>query len=114
MTKIDANIKVRHEPMRIAGKKVDAEETVAVRYPYTGAVVGTVLLYMLPFVLSPLIGHHHALVFGIFMVLVVMFQPKGLIGMWLKWSARPRGGRASAPIAAAVTDRPDQASEGRA
>ena len=81
---------------------------------HAGAVVGTVLLYMLPFVLSPLIGHHHALVFGMFMVLVVMFQPKGLIGMWLKWSARPRGGRASAPIAAAVTDRPDQASEGRA
>lgn len=47
-----------------------------------GAVVGAVLLYLLPFVLSPLIGHHHALVFGCVMVLVVLFQPKGLMGLW--------------------------------
>jgi hypothetical protein len=47
-----------------------------------GAVVGAVLLYLLPFVLSPLIGHHHALVFGLVMVLVVLFQPKGLMGVW--------------------------------
>ena len=47
-----------------------------------GAVVGAVLLYLLPFVLSPLIGHHHALVFGMVMVLVVLFQPKGLMGVW--------------------------------
>jgi branched-chain amino acid transport system permease protein len=33
-------------------------------------------------VLSPIIGHHHALVFGLFMVAAVMFQPKGLIGIW--------------------------------
>src|SRR5690606_25385499 len=42
MTKQDTAIKVRHEPMRIAGKKVDADETLAVHYPYTDAVVGTV------------------------------------------------------------------------
>jgi branched-chain amino acid transport system permease protein len=47
-----------------------------------GAVLGAVLLYLLPFVLSPLIGHHHALVFGCVMVLVVLFQPKGLMGLW--------------------------------
>ncbi|MCO5064561.1 MAG: phosphonoacetaldehyde dehydrogenase [Rhizobiaceae bacterium] len=35
-------IAVRHEPMRIAGRKVDAEETLGIRYPYTDAVVGTV------------------------------------------------------------------------
>jgi branched-chain amino acid transport system permease protein len=33
-------------------------------------------------VLSPLLGHHHALVFGVVMVAVVLFQPKGLIGVW--------------------------------
>lgn len=55
-----------------------------------GAIVGTVLLYLMPFVLSPLIGHHHALVFGIVMVLVVVFQPRGLIGLWLQWSTRHR------------------------
>lgn len=42
MTKQDTSIKVRHEPMRIAGKKVDADETLPVRYPYTDAIVGTV------------------------------------------------------------------------
>ncbi|HSV44605.1 MAG TPA: branched-chain amino acid ABC transporter permease [Ramlibacter sp.] len=49
---------------------------------HAGAVVGAVLLYVLPFLLAPLIGHHHALVFGLVMVLVVMFQPKGLIALW--------------------------------
>lgn len=49
---------------------------------HAGAIVGAVLLYLMPFVLSPLIGHHHALVFGVFMVVVVLFQPSGLIGLW--------------------------------
>ena len=49
---------------------------------HAGAMAGAVLLYLLPLVLSPLIGHHHALVFGIFMVAVVLFQPKGIIGLW--------------------------------
>lgn len=42
MTKLDTSITVRHEPMRIAGKKVDADETLPVHYPYTDAIVGTV------------------------------------------------------------------------
>ena len=49
---------------------------------HAGAIVGAVLLYFIPLVLSPIIGHHHALVFGVFMVAVVLFQPKGLIGLW--------------------------------
>ena len=57
---------------------------------HAGAIVGAVLLYLLPFVLSPLIGHHHALVFGVFMVAVVLFQPKGLIGIWDGWMAKRR------------------------
>jgi len=55
-----------------------------------GAILGAVLLYVMPFVLSPLIGHHHALVFGIFMVLAVLFQPRGLIGLWDRWQRRRR------------------------
>ena len=55
---------------------------------HAGAIVGAVLLYLLPFFLSPLIGHHHALVFGLVMVAVVLFQPKGLIGLWDKWHGR--------------------------
>ncbi len=57
---------------------------------HAGAIVGAVLLYLMPLVLSPLIGHHHALVFGVVMVLVVLFQPKGLIGLWDWLIARRR------------------------
>ena len=49
---------------------------------HAGAVIGAVLLYLLPFVLSPLIGHHHALVFGVLMVAAILLQPRGLIGLW--------------------------------
>ena len=34
--------KKRHEPMRIAGKKIDAEKIIEVEYPYTGEIIGTV------------------------------------------------------------------------
>jgi branched-chain amino acid transport system permease protein len=57
---------------------------------HIGAIIGAVLLYLLPFVLSPLIGHHHALVFGVFMVLAVLFQPKGLVGFWDHFATRRR------------------------
>ncbi len=33
---------IRHEPMRIGGRKVNAEDVVEVRYPYTNEVIGTV------------------------------------------------------------------------
>ena len=36
------NKKIQHEPMRIAGKKIDAEKIIEVEYPYTGEVIGTV------------------------------------------------------------------------
>ena len=32
----------QHEPMRIAGKKIDAEKIIEVEYPYTGEIIGTV------------------------------------------------------------------------
>lgn len=54
---------------------------------HAGAIIGAILLFLMPFVLSPLIGHHHALVFGLFMVLSVLFQPRGLIGLWDRWFA---------------------------
>jgi branched-chain amino acid transport system permease protein len=49
---------------------------------HAGAVVGAVLLYLLPFFLSPLVGHHHALVFGVLMVAAILLQPRGLIGIY--------------------------------
>ncbi|GAA2878672.1 putative phosphonoacetaldehyde dehydrogenase [Aminobacter niigataensis] len=42
MVKAETTFKVRHEPMRIAGSKVDADGVVNVHYPYTNAVIGTV------------------------------------------------------------------------
>ena len=48
---------------------------------HLGAIIGAALLYLMPFVLSTLIGHHHALVFGVVMVLAVLFQPNGLVGL---------------------------------
>jgi len=42
MNEKPAAVKVRHEPMRIAGRKVDAADVIEVRYPYTDAVIGTV------------------------------------------------------------------------
>jgi branched-chain amino acid transport system permease protein len=49
---------------------------------HAGAVVGAILLYLLPFWLSPLVGHHHALVFGVLVVVAILLQPKGLIGIY--------------------------------
>ncbi len=42
MAKAETSFTVRHEPMRIAGEKIDAEGVVEVRYPWTDTVVGTV------------------------------------------------------------------------
>ena len=36
---------IKHEPMRIAGKKVDAEKNINVHYPYTNEIIGTVIRY---------------------------------------------------------------------
>ena len=33
---------IKHEPMRIAGKKIDAENKIDVLYPYTNKIIGTV------------------------------------------------------------------------
>ena len=38
----DTALQLRHEPMRIAGRKVDADGVIEVRYPYTNDVIGTV------------------------------------------------------------------------
>ena len=65
---------------------------------HAGAIIGAVLLYLLPFVLSPVIGHHHALVFGVVMVLAVLFKPSGLVGLF-KLGSKP----GSVPVYKRVT-----------
>jgi branched-chain amino acid transport system permease protein len=58
---------------------------------FAGAVIGAVLLYLLPFLLSPYIGHHHALAFGVVVVVVILVQPKGIMGVIDALNARTRG-----------------------
>ncbi|MDB5537748.1 MAG: phosphonoacetaldehyde dehydrogenase [Devosia sp.] len=42
MNAVEKKMAVRHEPMRIAGNKVDADGVVEVRYPWDDSVIGTV------------------------------------------------------------------------
>src|SRR2546426_5958875 len=49
---------------------------------HAGAILGAALLFLLPFVLSPLIGHHHVLVFGVLVVAAILLQPRGLVGLY--------------------------------
>jgi len=53
---------------------------------HAGAAIGAILLFLLPFWLSPLVGHHHQLVFGALVVAAILLQPKGLIGLWDRFS----------------------------
>lgn len=53
---------------------------------HAGAVIGAVLLFLLPFWLAPLVGHHHVLVFGLLMLTAILVQPKGLVGLWDRFS----------------------------
>lgn len=49
---------------------------------HAGAVVGATILFLMPFIISPVVGHHHLLVFGVFVVTTILVFPKGLIGVW--------------------------------
>jgi branched-chain amino acid transport system permease protein len=55
---------------------------------HSGAVIGAVLLYILPFILSPVIGEHHVLVFGVLVVIAVLFEPRGIVGLYDRLRAR--------------------------
>src|SRR5262245_64764263 len=49
---------------------------------HAGAVIGAALLFLLPFFLAPLVGHHHVLVFGVLMLVAILMLFKGVEGMW--------------------------------
>jgi branched-chain amino acid transport system permease protein len=53
---------------------------------HAGAAIGASLLFLLPFWLAPLVGHHHQLVFGLLVVAAILLQPKGLVGLWDRFS----------------------------
>jgi branched-chain amino acid transport system permease protein len=48
---------------------------------HAGAMLGAVVLYLSPFALEPLVGNHYMLVFGLLIVLSILFRPDGLIGL---------------------------------
>lgn len=48
---------------------------------HIGAIVGAVFLYLAPFVLEPIVGHGFLVVFGVLVVLTILFQPSGLAGL---------------------------------
>lgn len=56
----------------------------------SGPIAGATLLYLLPFVLAPIVGHHHALLFGVFMVAVMLLEPRGLTGLFSRLQRRER------------------------
>jgi len=60
---------------------------------HSGAILGCVLLYLAPFVLEPIVGKYHLLVFGFFVVMAILFQRQGLIALWDRFWARVSGGR---------------------
>jgi branched-chain amino acid transport system permease protein len=55
---------------------------------HVGAIIGAVFLYLAPFVLEPIIGHGFLLVFGVLVVLTILFQPAGLAGLLRSRAAR--------------------------
>ena len=57
---------------------------------HTGAILGAVLLYIAPFVIEPLVGKLHMLVFGFLLVLTILFQPDGIIGLFHRLVPRSR------------------------
>lgn len=46
-----------------------------------GAMLGAIVLYLAPFVLEPVVGHHYMLIFGVLIVLAILFRPDGLAGV---------------------------------
>ncbi len=55
---------------------------------HAGAVIGAALLFLLPFWLSPIVGHHQALVFGVLVVAAILLAPHGLIGIFDRLARR--------------------------
>jgi branched-chain amino acid transport system permease protein len=55
---------------------------------HLGAIIGAVLVYLAPFLLEPIVGHGFLVVFGVLVVLTILFQPAGLAGLLASRSAR--------------------------
>jgi len=53
---------------------------------HLGAIIGAIVVYLAPFLLEPIVGHGFLVVFGVLVVLTILFQPAGLAGL-LTWRA---------------------------
>lgn len=65
-----------------------------------GPVVGTTLFIVIRELVSTH-WEHHSLIVGVMAILVVMFAPKGIVGLWRDWLARlsvPRTGAVEAAL----------------
>ncbi|HUT51284.1 MAG TPA: branched-chain amino acid ABC transporter permease [Alphaproteobacteria bacterium] len=60
---------------------------------HAGAIIGAVLLKLSQDILEPVVGHFHAIGFGVLVVAAILFQPKGLIGTWDNLRARLKRGK---------------------
>lgn len=62
---------------------------------HAGSIIGATVLFLLPEFLGDLIGRRHLLIYGLFVVLAILFWPKGLVGIldaaWARISARRAG-----------------------
>lgn len=58
---------------------------------HAGAIVGATLLFLAPEVLEEWVGRHYLLGFGILVVVAILFQPTGLMGLWESLRRRLRG-----------------------
>ena len=63
---------------------------------HAGAIIGATVLFLLPEVLGDFIGRRHLLLYGLFVVLAILFWPKGLVGIADAAWARLGGKRARA------------------
>lgn len=60
---------------------------------HAGAILGAILLKLSQDLMEPIIGHYHALGFGILVVVVILFLPKGLIGLFERPARRKAAGK---------------------
>src|SRR5919199_2012476 len=94
---------VRDNPEAAAAMGINVARTKVITFTLTSALAGVAgmvyafvdntvnppifgienaFLFLFPFWLSPLVGHHHALVFGVLVVAAILLEPRGLIGLY--------------------------------
>ena len=55
---------------------------------HAGAILGAVVLFLAPELFEEWVGRYYLLVFGLLVVIAILFQPAGLMGLWDGWRRR--------------------------